>query len=135
MMYAAEKIERPHWFHRLEIRNQEHFDETEAFAEKVGKIEDLFEKLSRLCHGASSDKDLTMFGKRAEVRVHLLPDFAKYSFVFTVEVKYDGREAEGWVHQYNGGLIFHGSHDNGGDGSPPTFSVTMSPVDGWSIHT
>lgn len=34
-----------------------------------------------------------------------------------------------------GGLIFHGSHDGGGDGGPQSFSVCLSPVDGWSIHT
>lgn len=37
----------------------------------------------------------------------------------------------GWF----GGLIFHGSHDGGGDGGAPSFSVCLSPVDGWSIHT
>jgi len=36
---------------------------------------------------------------------------------------------------FNGGLIFHGPHDNGGDGGAPTFSVNLSPQDGWSIHT
>jgi hypothetical protein len=35
----------------------------------------------------------------------------------------------------NGGLIYHGPHDNGGDGGFPTFSVNLSPVNGWTIHT
>jgi hypothetical protein len=35
----------------------------------------------------------------------------------------------------NGGIIYHGKHDNGGDGSAPTFSVNMTPVNGWSVHT
>lgn len=35
----------------------------------------------------------------------------------------------------NGGIIFHGRHDNGGDGGAPTFSVCMEPTNGWSIHT
>lgn len=133
-MSAAEKIERPSWFHRLEIRNQEHFDEVEAFAKKAGKLESLHHKLSKLCYGDRSDEELTLYGKPAKIRVHLIPDFSKYSFVFTVEAQYEGRGEE-WAHQYNGGLIFHGPHDNGGDGSGPTYSVTMSPTDGWSIHT
>ena len=34
-----------------------------------------------------------------------------------------------------GGLIFHGSHDNGGDGSFPTLAVSIEPTTGWQIHT
>ena len=40
-----------------------------------------------------------------------------------------------WCTAYNGGLIYHGPHDRGGDGSAPTFSVNLNPHDGWSIHT
>jgi hypothetical protein len=36
---------------------------------------------------------------------------------------------------YNGGLIFHGPHDGFGSGEAPTFSVSISPEHGWSIHT
>jgi hypothetical protein len=35
----------------------------------------------------------------------------------------------------NGGLLYHGSHDGFGSGSGPTFAVTLSPTDGWSVHT
>lgn len=37
----------------------------------------------------------------------------------------------------NGGIIFHGPHDNGGDGSSSTFSVTMDNnlKPHWQIHT
>lgn len=35
----------------------------------------------------------------------------------------------------NGGLLYHGAHDGFGSGSAPTFAVTLSPTDGWSIHT
>ena len=35
----------------------------------------------------------------------------------------------------NGGIIYHGQHDRGGDGSAPTFAVCLTPVTGWSIHT
>jgi hypothetical protein len=55
-------------------------------------------------------------------------DFAPYSFYFV-------RYTRGCVRFMNGGIIFHGKHDNGGDGSAPTFSVSLTPCDGWQIHT
>ena len=57
----------------------------------------------------------------------IIQDFAPHSFYFT-RVK-DGN------FRGNGGIIFHGKHDNGGDGSSPTFSVNLVPTVGWSIHT
>ena len=36
---------------------------------------------------------------------------------------------------FNGGMIYHGPHDGFGNGSGPTFSVSLSPTNGWSIHT
>lgn len=36
---------------------------------------------------------------------------------------------------FNGGLIFHGNHDGFGNGSAPSFAVTLNPTNGWSIHT
>lgn len=59
-------------------------------------------------------------------------DFAPYSFDFCLYGKDKAGNNQRW---YNGGIIFHGSHDKGGDGGKPTFSVNLSPVDGWSIHT
>ena len=56
-------------------------------------------------------------------------DFAPYSFYFVRFNKYN-KEFRG-----NGGIIFHGKHDNGGDGGAPTFSVCLEPCSGWSIHT
>ena len=58
-------------------------------------------------------------------------DFAPLSFAFAIYTVKDGKEKV-W---FNGGLIFHGKHDNGGDGGAPTFSVTLTPHSGWSIHT
>ena len=60
-------------------------------------------------------------------------DFAPLSFGFHVRcVRRDGSIQErGLV----GGLIFHGSHDGFGSGSFPTLSVTLTPHDGWTIHT
>lgn len=42
---------------------------------------------------------------------------------------------EKWFFWFNGGLIFHGDHDGGGDGGMPTLSVCLQPTDGWAIHT
>ena len=39
------------------------------------------------------------------------------------------------VFWFNGGLIFHGPHDNGGDGGAPTFSVNLGVGYGWAMHT
>jgi len=85
------------------------------------------------------------------------PDFAPYSFNFALyvisrpdyEKKYSltgdweyGRymveqypELEGRALYMHGGLIFHGKHDNGGDGGAPTFSVNLTPTTGWAVHT
>jgi len=49
-----------------------------------------------------------------------------------IDTKNRAQKEERW---FNGGLIFHGPHDNGGDGGAPTFSVNLLPQDGWSIHT
>jgi len=59
--------------------------------------------------------------------VNISKDFAPRSFYFS---RMKGENFMG-----NGGIIYHGSHDNGGDGSAPTFSVSLTPVNGWSIHT
>jgi len=55
-------------------------------------------------------------------------DFAPYSFYFV-------RVDKAGMFKGNGGIIFHGTHDNGGDGSAPTFSVNLTPTVGWAIHT
>lgn len=85
------------------------------------------------------------------------PDFAPLSFCFALYVEckpdYDkklsrygswdhGRymvemfpQLEGRALYIHGGLIFHGKHDNGGDGSAPTFSVNLTSTNGWGTHT
>lgn len=63
-----------------------------------------------------------------ENTVTIACDFEENSFLFQ-ETDPEGKKG------LCGGIIFHGSHDNGGDGSAPTFSVNMEPVDGYSIHT
>ena len=39
------------------------------------------------------------------------------------------------VNNWEGGLIYHGAHDRGGDGGAPTYSVNVNPVNGRAIHT
>jgi hypothetical protein len=64
---------------------------------------------------------------RGGCTVTLYPDFALLSLYF--EVKKQGRLV------LNGGMIYHGSHDSGGNGSSPTFSVSLTTTTGWAIHT
>ncbi len=80
----------------------------------------LQECLDRLKRQEENDKDII---------IELYIDFAPHSFYFVKKhkVTFFG----------NGGIIFHGSHDNGGNGGSPTFSVSLnndlSPH--WEIHT
>lgn len=55
-------------------------------------------------------------------------DFHDQSFYFQ-ETREDGSRG------VCGGIIFHGAHDRGGDGSGPTFSVSGGNVTGYQIHT
>ena len=68
-----------------------------------------------------------------ESKVNLYPDFAPLSFYFVEQ--YFNKDKQEWQRWINGGVIFHGQHDGGGNGGAPTFSVNISPIDGWSIHT
>lgn len=78
------------------------------------------------CRGDGQEID------RKRTRCRLFEDFAPLSFVFVMEIRQDDGKYERW---FNGGLIFHGPHDGGGDGGAPTFSVNLSPSTGWSVHT
>ncbi len=71
-------------------------------------------------------------GDRGKTRCQLYTDFAPYSFYFVMERRAADGEYSRW---FEGGLIFHGPHDNGGDGGAPTFSVNIGNGYGWSIHT
>jgi hypothetical protein len=66
------------------------------------------------------------------MRVRLFKDFAPHSFEFVIEE----RGADGEYHMVLvGGLLFHGPADAHGSGQAPTFAVTLTPTNGWSIHT
>lgn len=126
--------QRPSWFSRLDISCcEDHFETVEDFARKSGKLEQFYKKLEYLVAGDIPDEELTCWTRPCKIRVRLFKDFAPYSFEFLKEVLYND-ESE-WNRQFNGGLIFHGPHDNGGDGGAPTYSVNLSPQDGWSVHT
>ena len=86
------------------------------YAADNGLLDNLNSKLTIL---ASKEKDGCV--------VNLHQDFAPNSPYF--EVIKDGQLIS------NGGLIYHGIHDAGGNGSAPTFSVNLTPVKGWAIHT
>lgn len=96
-------------------------DEAKAFADRTGQREKLDAELEYLGH----------YAERAgrETRCTLYPDFVPYSFGFLLEEK----KGEEWVRIFNGGLIYHGPLEDGS--KPETFSVQLSPTDGWSVHT
>jgi hypothetical protein len=69
-----------------------------------------------------------------QIRVSLAKDFAPMSF----SVVWERRQSDGsYKYMLNGGLVFHGPHDNGGDGGMPTLSVEINPnvKPHWSVHT
>jgi len=69
------------------------------------------------------------FDTLGRFKAKVYQDFAPLSFYW--------RETVGNINLrgFEGGLIFHGQHDNGGDGGAPTFSVCLTKTSGWSIHT
>lgn len=109
---------------RLNWTNKEHAREVFAFAKRTGRTADLKRNLRHLRQIA--------INRGSCARVDIYKDFAPMSFEWAI-----GVPAEGGARQcvFNGGLIYHGAHDGGGNGSAPTFSVCLNPTDGWSIHT
>ena len=102
---------------QLIVECPEYLAEVRSFADHTAQRAQLEEKLL----------DLTRF-KRDGFAIRLYTDFAPYSF-YWVCLDPDGNR---WM---NGGLIYHGAHDGGGSGGAPTFSVCLTPTNGWSIHT
>ena len=82
-----------------------------------------FEQLGRIVRNTHTDCAIWIF-----------PDFAPMSLSFAlIAAKSAPYELEDI--KFNGGIIYHGSHDGFGSGSAPTFSVCLEPTDGWRIHT
>lgn len=96
-----------------------YLDKVYTFADESGQLDQLKERLKYL--GEYAD----------ETRCVLQRDFAPMSFAFVMQKKKDGE----WAPWFNGGLIHHGKHDNGGDGGAPTYSVNLNSSDGWMVHT
>lgn len=109
----------------LDIQCQAHFEAVKAFAESAGRMEQLQSKLDYLDTYADHER-------KGLTKCVLGADFAPYSFEFLMMRK--NRDGQ-WERWFNGGLIFHGAHDGGGNGGGPTFAVCLNPTDGWSIHT
>jgi hypothetical protein len=93
--------------------NQEYLKGVIDFAKKIGKWDGPDGLLFNLQYLTKVSR-----GKL----VYLWKDFAPHSFTF-------------FAAGLQGGLIFHGPHDGGGDGSGPTYSVNLTPCDGWRLHT
>jgi hypothetical protein len=106
-------------------RTDGHLEGVKSAAKKMGKLEQLEKELGYLGNYAQHD------GR--ETRCLLYKDFAPLSFAFTMEVR--SPENPEWARWFNGGLIFHGEVDGYGSGKAPTYSVTLNPTDGWSVHT
>lgn len=104
-----------------------HLEKVRKFADETGQRKQLDEALERLCANKEGRENVGNQGQKSEVELY--PDFAPQSFYWV------WRNLETGNIIMNGGLIYHGKHDNGGDGGAPTFSVSLTPQSGWSIHT
>lgn len=109
----------------LDIRCEEHLAKTKEFAKKVGKMDNLQQRLDYLANYACPEND------PEHTKCELMHDFAPHSFYFNMLVK--KKDTGEYVHWFNGGLIWHGPGSSGG--SYPTLSVNLGPNDGWSVHT
>jgi hypothetical protein len=99
--------------------------EAREIAERIGLRENLERQLRYLDEYAEH-------GDRGKTRCVLYPDGAPYSFGFVIELRQSDGNYRTW---FNGGLLFHGPHDGGGNGGAPTYAVCLKPTVGWTIHT
>jgi hypothetical protein len=112
-------------------KTEGHLDEVLAFAREIGMEDNLMQRGITYLHSyANHDGEKILPLDQHKTRCLLFKDFAPHSFYFVIES--NDNEHRRWM---NGGLIFHGPHDRGGDGGAPTFSVNINPCNGWSIHT
>ena len=103
---------------QLIVKCPEHLQAVREFADRTDQRAQFESRLS----------DLYRFISAEGYTIMLYEDFAPHSFYWE-EIAPNGKRS------MNGGLIFHGPHDGFGDGSEPTFSVNLTPSNGWSIHT
>lgn len=109
----------------IEKEGKEQLREAFKVARGLGMSDQLKQQLRYL-------DDYAEHGDRGRTQCRLWDDFAPHSFYFVMKRRQEDGSYKRW---FNGGLIFHGAHDNGGDGGAPTFSVSLTPASGWKIHT
>jgi len=100
------------------IHCPEYLAEVVEFADRTGQLKNLQTQFEHLALWRSPF-------------LHIYSDFAPYSVFFMEAEDPEGKKRAG----LSGGIIYHGSHDGGGDGGAPTFSVCLEPSNGWSIRT
>jgi hypothetical protein len=103
---------------QLIVKCPEYLVAVRDFADRTGQRAQFESRLS----------DLYRFISAEGYTIMLYEDFAPYSFYWE-EIAPDGKRS------MNGGLIYHSPHDGFGDGSVPTFSVSLEPGQGWAVHT
>jgi hypothetical protein len=103
---------------KLIVKCEEYLQAVREFADRTGQRVQFESRLSDLYRYISAEGYMVI----------LYEDFAPMSFYWE-EIGPTGKCS------MNGGLIYHGQPDGGGNGSPPTFSFNLTPSNGWSIHT
>ncbi len=108
---------------------RKHYDAVVVFASQHDLLDAFQERLQHLEKMASDNF-------ASDGCVFLLKDFAPMSFTFSLGVLHNISSRIG----VNGGLIYSGPVDDGGDvrldGSAPAFTVQLGePKVGWLIHT
>jgi hypothetical protein len=103
---------------QLIVKCPEHLQAVREFADRTGQRAQFESRLS----------DLYRFTSAEGYTIMLYEDFAPMSFYWE-EIAPNSKRA------MNGGLIYHGLHDGGGNGDAPTFSVSLEPCQGWAVHT
>ncbi len=112
------------------------------FAAKTGRLSNLIHYLNRLDRYAYQDNYQLDERKYPPTKCDLRADsFSPYSFDFALfrlnfdKTKEHPDHEPQYDYWFNGGLIFHGSHDGYGSGAAPTFAVCLTATDGWSLHS
>lgn len=110
--------------------------EAVKLAVRTGRLSNLIRRLAYLdSYGYDAGPESRLH--EHPTMAHLKPDGAPASFGVIVTRAHADYEKGEVVNRFwfCGALIFHGPHDNGGDGGAPTFAVSVNPCDGWSFHT
>lgn len=103
-------------------RVTERLQEARAYADQIG-LRAQFE--ARLAY-------LDRYAEPKRTRCVLSPDPAPFSFRFVMERELDDGS---WMVWFEGGLIYHGPHDDRGSGAYPAPAATATPTLGWLIRT